>query len=443
MCRLKVPPKGSAQKTPDLASIVQEVIDRPGWTSGNAMAFIITGSGTRVAAAFENSSYDACELVLEYDSGGGPNVPPTVSITNPTDGSLYTSLSTITIDADASDPDGSVTQVEFFVDGTSIGTDNTSPYSINWTPGSFGTYSLTAEATDDSSATTLSAPISVEFSDMTETTVTLQVGSSSDDAEEDKRGNMRLTDATLELTKPSNRLGNQDIGLRFTSTGIPNGATIVSANLEFVANSSTNASGGKTIYGHDVNNSGTFTSSSGNISSRTKTSASVSWSPGTWSSGSTYNTPDITNVIQEIVDRPGYASTSAISIIITGSGRRDATSFNGNAANAPKLIVTYLDPVGAEVVIEESIEFSLFPNPADNVIHINMVQESGNNDVRAEREVNISIIDAGQRVHYIQQWNMDSQSQFSVPIDHMPSGVYWLTISENGKTLSHKPFVKR
>jgi hypothetical protein len=45
--------RGAAQRTPNLSSIVQEMVARPGWASGNAIVLLITGSGERVAEPFE------------------------------------------------------------------------------------------------------------------------------------------------------------------------------------------------------------------------------------------------------------------------------------------------------------------------------------------------------------------------------------------------------
>ena len=39
--------RGPLQRTPDLAALLREVIARPGWTNGNAMAFLVTGTGHR------------------------------------------------------------------------------------------------------------------------------------------------------------------------------------------------------------------------------------------------------------------------------------------------------------------------------------------------------------------------------------------------------------
>lgn len=50
---LRVGEAGPNQRTPNLALIVQEIVSRSGWASGNALAFIITGRGRRVAESFD------------------------------------------------------------------------------------------------------------------------------------------------------------------------------------------------------------------------------------------------------------------------------------------------------------------------------------------------------------------------------------------------------
>ena len=57
---------GLAQRTPDLSAIVQEIVSRGGWSALNDMAFIITGTGTRTAEAFEGGAARAPLLHIEY-----------------------------------------------------------------------------------------------------------------------------------------------------------------------------------------------------------------------------------------------------------------------------------------------------------------------------------------------------------------------------------------
>ncbi len=91
---------------------------------------------------------------------GGTNSSPTVSISSPADGSSFATGAGITINATANDADGNVTSVEFFVDGVSVGVDNSAPFSANYT-GIAGTHSITATATDNNGATGTSAAISI------------------------------------------------------------------------------------------------------------------------------------------------------------------------------------------------------------------------------------------------------------------------------------------
>ncbi|MHC4431458.1 MAG: PPC domain-containing protein, partial [Planctomycetota bacterium] len=53
-------------RSPDLAAMVQEVVDRPGWSSNNSMAFVITGTGTRTAEAYDGEPDAAARLHVEY-----------------------------------------------------------------------------------------------------------------------------------------------------------------------------------------------------------------------------------------------------------------------------------------------------------------------------------------------------------------------------------------
>lgn len=86
------------------------------------------------------------------------NNPPSVSMTAPFDGEtvIYVDGRTVPFTADASDSDGTIAEVEFFLNGVSVGVDTTAPYSILW-DAQQGTHMLTAIATDDTNITTVSA----------------------------------------------------------------------------------------------------------------------------------------------------------------------------------------------------------------------------------------------------------------------------------------------
>jgi hypothetical protein len=71
---------GPAQQTPDLAAIVQEVIDRGDWAVFNSLAFIITGTGERTAEAFEGSAAGAPLLHVEYIVPDDGNAAPVLDL---------------------------------------------------------------------------------------------------------------------------------------------------------------------------------------------------------------------------------------------------------------------------------------------------------------------------------------------------------------------------
>lgn len=92
------------------------------------------------------------------------NIPPSVSITAPTSSDVYTAPAVVAIAANAADVDGTVTSVEFFVNGVSIGTDASAPYTFDWTS-VIGSASVTAKAIDNKGAITTSVPVVLSIAD--------------------------------------------------------------------------------------------------------------------------------------------------------------------------------------------------------------------------------------------------------------------------------------
>jgi hypothetical protein len=236
---------GDSQRTPDLASVVQEVINRPGWASGNALAFIVTGTGHRTASAYEAGAAKAPLLHVEWEP-----LPP-------------------------------------------------------------------------------------------EPTLDVSVATGSDDAEEKPSGSVGLTSTDLELVNDGS---DQTVGVRFAGLGIPKGATITRAHIQFTADESQSVATSLAIRAQAADNAATFTSSGLNVSSRPRTTASASWSPAAWSTGQagdSQRTPDLASVVQEVINRPGWASGNALAFIVTGTGHRTASAYEAGAAKAPLLHVEW------------------------------------------------------------------------------------------------------
>jgi hypothetical protein len=86
---------------------------------------------------------------------------PTIGLTAPADGATFTAPSSITLEADPSDPDGSIATVTFFAGDTQLGEDTDAPFARTWSDPAPGTYSLTARATDNDGLTTTSSVVSI------------------------------------------------------------------------------------------------------------------------------------------------------------------------------------------------------------------------------------------------------------------------------------------
>jgi hypothetical protein len=61
---------GQAYQSPNIAAIIQEIVNRPGWSSGNDLVLILTTStGERDAVAYDQNSSVAPLLHVEYTTG--------------------------------------------------------------------------------------------------------------------------------------------------------------------------------------------------------------------------------------------------------------------------------------------------------------------------------------------------------------------------------------
>ena len=176
-------------------------------------------------------------------------------------------------------------------------------------------------------------------------TIERRVATGNDDSEENgNTGSISLTSSDLEMVWewPDN---NQWIGIRFTDVNIPQGADITNAYVQFKVDEVTTGDCNLTIWGEDVDNASQLTTGTNDISSRTRTTASVGWEPNIWDTageeGVNQRTPDISSAIEEVVGRGGWSYGNALVVVLTGTGERTAESYNGDSAGAPLLHVEY------------------------------------------------------------------------------------------------------
>jgi Bacterial Ig domain len=119
------------------------------------------------AAQWDNIAITkASDFVAPQASNSTDTLRPLVTITSPTNGDEHYVTDqnpAVTITANAMDLDGTITNVQFFAGSIKIGERSNSPWSIAWSNPVSGPCTLTALATDNAGATTLSAPISVSL----------------------------------------------------------------------------------------------------------------------------------------------------------------------------------------------------------------------------------------------------------------------------------------
>ncbi|MEJ2261757.1 MAG: hypothetical protein P8X83_08960 [Nitrosopumilaceae archaeon] len=176
--------------TPDISPLVQEVVDRPGWSIGNSMAFIITGDGERTAEAYDGESGAAPLLHIEYETTPTPpNNPPTTTPIGDYivfENTVDTEITLTEHFDDAEDGATGLTYTVFANDnpglvGTSI---SDGSLTLSYTPDAFGEANITIRATD-SGLLTVDDTFNVTVLEVNDPPTSIHVG----DLEYDTSGN--------------------------------------------------------------------------------------------------------------------------------------------------------------------------------------------------------------------------------------------------------------
>ncbi|WP_296620778.1 Ig-like domain-containing protein [Marivirga sp.] len=165
---------GTITENSNWQRIAFSLLDRPdgGASPTIAKMAILFNSNTFTGDTYY---FDNLDSYLADTGGVEPvNEAPSVSITNPANGSSFTTGSEISIEAGAADSDGTIAQVEFFVNGGSIGIDTAEPYAANWSVAE-GTQTITASATDNEGAISTSVEISISGTSGSGTATTIYV----------------------------------------------------------------------------------------------------------------------------------------------------------------------------------------------------------------------------------------------------------------------------
>jgi hypothetical protein len=204
------------------------------------------------------------------------------------------------------------------------------------------------------------------------TQVNLKVSAGADDAYDYSATEFWNNTATMRVGDNSGKKAT--MGLRFSGVSVPAGATITQAVLRVKSYQNWSNALHVKVSAEVADNPGSFVDASVRPSARVKTGAQVDWDPGAWSNGVWYESPDLKDVLQEIVNQPGWVSGNALVLLLADDG--SATSVNrliyaydSGSANAAELQIAYTTgPVATAptflrgrfvAILEETIEAAL------------------------------------------------------------------------------------
>ena len=143
--------------------------DGTNWWPATISASLLVPGTNVLAVEIHQTTVSSSDISFDLELQGVPklsqNQPPVVSLTSPTNSAYYLGPSSVTLTASASDADGSVTNVNFYVDGTKLGQATTTPFTIAWSSPSVGGHVVSAVATDNLGASTTSAQVNVSVYD--------------------------------------------------------------------------------------------------------------------------------------------------------------------------------------------------------------------------------------------------------------------------------------
>ncbi|NOX75858.1 MAG: tandem-95 repeat protein [Gammaproteobacteria bacterium] len=194
-----------------------------------------------------------------------------------------------------------------------------------------------------------------------------QVATPMDDVEEQANGSLSVASSDLELINDGDA---QTVGVRFV-VSVPQNATITNAYIQFTVDEVTTTETNLQINGEASADAAAFASTTNNVSARLATSASVNWNPPAWNTVGNatvaQRTPDLSAIVQEIVDISGWSQNNHIVLMFTGTGRRTAVSRDNSLIQAPALHVEYEIEEGAGGGGGANNAPSISGSPASNV----------------------------------------------------------------------------
>ena len=190
------------------------------------------------------------------------------------------------------------------------------------------------------------------------------VSDAKDDVEEDESGSVSSGSSDLEIVEDD---GNQIVGIRFNDLPLAQGAKIRSAHLQFTCDEPSEVPTSVIISAEASANAQKFNSDQHDVSSRPRTIAEVNWKPAPWkrpgAATEAERTPDLADIIQEIVDRPDWKPGNSLAFMIEGTGKRVAVASSGRGQKGSARLMIDADQAANpsdETVAARSYELKLY-----------------------------------------------------------------------------------
>ncbi|WXG53610.1 MAG: hypothetical protein RNU03_02615 [Candidatus Sedimenticola sp. (ex Thyasira tokunagai)] len=394
--------KNSTVTTPDIKTLVKTIVDRPGWTAGSSMVFLLkekdsSGSADRRFFAHDKSSSKAPKLNISYDTPSIPSSSQTVALrfeeiqipqgATITKANLVfvpktteSGTANLTFKAEAADnslpifsTDNNISNRSTTVNSAlwsnvptwSSDTSTNTPENINlksviqevtgrtnWCGGNALTIIVSGDGLRTAKSVEASAAEAAQLNYTYQAgnangcfnkSDNPQIGSSRDDAEED------TNDGSMTRSSSKLNLGDKNVGLRFQNVDVPQGATIIEAELSMTAATASSGAASTTIKGQAADNTDQFSSNDDDISDRVLNSSSIIWNHDDWVVNESYASPDIATVIQDIVNRGGWNSGNSMTLVLTPNSGSDRAAYSndGDAARGARLRIKYASTGGS------------------------------------------------------------------------------------------------
>jgi hypothetical protein len=377
-------------RTPDIKDIIQEIISQESWSTGNPVSLFLMGENQGPSEDENTREFESFENISDPEEGGdGQNHPERV----PRLVIYYTNSNAVLIQPIIKNGD-SVTDT----------LDN----------GQIVTYDV-----------------------------------SSDDAEQENDEMDKLYDDDLDAGwegAPEDQ-NIMVIGLRFQNISIPKGSTIDSAFISGYSheNKSTSDLAKITIAGELSGFPETFNLDE-LITDRPKTNSKLLWTVAEdWEMWQPVRTPDIKDIIQEIISQESWSAGNPVSIFLMGENQgpsedentREFESFEnisdpeegGDGQNhperAPKLIVYFSSkpsPVAEDISIANNIE--VYPNPVTD----------GNISIRGINLTGSDVLIYNQLGQTLKSYNSLNTDDFNADLSSLPDGPLYIRIIKDGKS---------